>query len=414
MRYVLGIDVGGSRTTAAVSRYTGDSWAQAQPLTLDAERFVESVLHVSSDGVLAGSDARRLGMEDPPRIATGFLRRIGDDVPFVLGDVSYGAETLTAALAGWVADRAAEQEGGEATRVAVTHPPDWGGHRRALLHDALDVAGLPGALLLPTPAAAAEDHRDRAELEVGAVLVVCGVGAEQVETAALRRTPGGFELLGQSTASEALGGAQLDDLLAEHVLDRLGEPPPADAALAELRLACAEAKERLSSVTEVTVPAPFAVAGGLRLSRVEFERLIRPTVEMIVAQVSTVVAAAGKDQLAVAVPAGGGARVPLIAELLQDALDCPVAVEADPAYALCRGAAVAARPPERPRLRDDQHRPSTSLVTQSREIPRSPLAQDLEQDDELTEPPPRPPVEITPLEPPKQRFGWKRKAGQQS
>lgn len=408
MRYVLGIDVGGSRTTAAVSRHTGDSWSEAQPLVLDGERFVESVLHVSSDGVLAGHDARRLGAADPSRVATGFLRRIGDDVPFVLGDVCYGAEILTAALAGWVADRAVEREGSEPTRVAVTHPPDWGSHRRALLHDALDAAGLPGALLLPTPVAAAEDHRARAELAVGAVLAVCGVGAEQVETTALRRTPGGFELLGQSTSTEPLGGSHLDDLLADHVLDRLDEPPPADAALAELRLACAEAKERLSSVTEITVPAPFAPAGGLRLSRVEFERLIRPTVEMIVGQLSTTVSSAGKDQLAVVVPVGGGTRVPLIIELLQDALDCPVAVEADPAYALCRGAAVAARPPVRAQVRDDQHRPSTSLVTQSRELPLTPLAED----DDLEEPPQRPPVEITPLEPPKQRFGRKRKAGQ--
>ncbi|WP_116046909.1 Hsp70 family protein [Amycolatopsis palatopharyngis] len=404
MRYVLGIDVGGSRTTAAVSRYTGDTWAEAQPLTLDGDRFVESVLYLSPDGVLAGRDARRAGAHDPSRMASGFLRRIGDDVPYVLGDVYYGAETLTAALAGWVADRAAEQESGEATRVAVTHPPDWGGYRRALLHDALDAAGLPGALLLPAPVAAAEDHRARAELAAGAVLAVCRVGGEQVETTALRRTQAGFELLGQSAATDPLGGARLDDLLTEHVLDRLGEPAPDSATLAELRLACVAAKERLSSVAEVTVPAPFAPVGGILLHRTDFERLIRPTVEMIVAQLTGTVANVQAGPPAVAILTGGGARVPLVTELLQDALDCPVAVEADPAHALCRGAAVAARPPVRGRVLDEQPLPSTSLVTQSRELSLA------EEDDELGEPPPRPPVEITPLQPPRQRFGRSRKA----
>ncbi|SFA72513.1 Hsp70 protein [Amycolatopsis marina] len=406
MRYVLGIDVGGSRTTAAVSRYNGDAWDEAQPLTLDGDRFVESVLYLSPDGVLAGREARQAGSLDPSRLASGFLRRIGDDVPYVLGDVYYGAETLTAALAGWVADRAAEQEGGEPTRIAVTHPPDWGGYRRSLLHDALDAAGLPGALLLPSPVAVAEDYRARAELEAGAVLAVCRVGGEQVESTALRRTSGGFELLGQSSATDPLGGTRLDDLVSDHVLGRLGAPEPGPGELVELRLACIAAKERLSAVAEVTVPVPFAPVGGILLHRAEFERLVRPTVEMIVAQLNGIVAAVPGDRLAAVVPAGGGARVPLVTQLLQDALDCAVDVEADPGHALCRGAAVAARPPARARVLDEQPRPSTSLVTQSRELP----IPSLDDDAELGEPPPRPPVEITPLHPPRQRFGRGRRA----
>ncbi|SFP69559.1 Hsp70 protein [Amycolatopsis arida] len=402
MRYVLGVDVGATRTAAAVSRHAEGSWDEPQPASLDGGRWVESVLHVSPEGVLAGGSARRLGLAEPERVATGFLRRIGDDVPFVLGDARYRAEVLTAALAGWVADRVAEAEDGEAVQVAVTHPPGWGAHRRALLHDALHEAGLPGALLLPSPVAAAQGH----EPDVGAAIAVCRLGGEHVEATVLRRTPSGFELVAHTEAAEPAAGAHFDDLLLRHVLGRLDEPAVAEdvAALARLRAECTAAKERLSSVTDVTIPAPFAAAGGVHVSRAEFERLIRPAVAGTVALLRGVADAVPAERLAVAVLAGGSARVPLVTDLVQEALPCRVAVDADPGTALCRGAALAAQPhPVDPPHPPEPRGSSTALVASSPDLPALP-------DDDLGPPPRRPPVEITPLEPPRTRLGRPRRA----
>ncbi|NKQ53542.1 hypothetical protein HFP15_11685, partial [Amycolatopsis sp. K13G38] len=117
MRYVLGIDIGSTRSKAAVCRRAGEFWGEPQVVL----RPIESVLHVAADGtVLVGPEARRLIRHEPHRIARGFARRAGDDVPFVLGDELYLPESLTAVAVGWIVDQVAQIEGGEPGRIALT------------------------------------------------------------------------------------------------------------------------------------------------------------------------------------------------------------------------------------------------------------------------------------------------------
>src|SRR5437868_3729167 len=113
MRYVLGIDIGSTRIAAAICRRAGEFWAEPEVV-----RSTESVLHVAPDATVS------LGEEvpaEPDRLARGFLRRVGDEVPFLLGDELYTPEALTAAVAGWIADEIAQAQGGEAERIALTH-----------------------------------------------------------------------------------------------------------------------------------------------------------------------------------------------------------------------------------------------------------------------------------------------------
>lgn len=365
MRYVLGIDIGSSRVAAAVCRGDGTYWGEPEVVAM-----TDSVLHVAADAtVLVGPDIPA----EPDRVARGFLRRVGDEVPFLLGGELYTAEALTAAVAGWVVDEVMEAEGGEPERVALTHPPGWGGYRRGLLHDALHEAGLPGALLLPSPVAAAESYQLHEPLETGAMLAVCRLGGEHVDTAVLRRGPAAFELLAHGEPADPQAGAAIDDVLAGH----LGGEVDASA--------CVRAKEMLSTAPEVTVPAP---GDHVRITRPEFERLIRPLLVASLAQLRRY------EQVPMVLLAGGTARIPLVAALAAESLDCRVVVDPDPGTAVCRGAAAAARPAGKP--------PSTSTAL----VPRAPnLPQtDLEDDYDPEPAPPRPPVVLTPLEPPKRRF----------
>src|SRR5438067_9503545 len=152
MRYVLGIDIGSTRIATALCRCVGQTWTEPEVVSPTG---TESLLHVAADAaVLVG----RHPAAEPDRVARGFLRRIGDDVPFLLGDELYTPEALTAAVAGWVADQVAATEGDHAEYIAVTHPPGWGAYRRGLLYDALQAAGRPRVQLLPTSIAAAESH----------------------------------------------------------------------------------------------------------------------------------------------------------------------------------------------------------------------------------------------------------------
>ncbi|WP_435157111.1 Hsp70 family protein [Amycolatopsis sacchari] len=373
MRYVLGIDLGGTRIKAAVCRRAGEVWGEPEVVC-----SLESVLHVAPDAtVVAGPEARRRALAEPGRSARGFARRIGDDVPLLLGDELYRPEALTAVVAGWVADEVAEAEGAEADRIALTHPPGWGGHRRRLLHEALAEAGLPGALLLPTPIAAAESLFVRERVEPCSLLGVCRLGGEYVDTALLRRAAATFELV----SSDEQLAPPLDDVLTEHAVARFG------GEAAQLHDACVEAKELLSSSPEVDLPG--------RLTRTEFERLAEPYLRLALTPLRRY------EQLSAALLVGGTARIPLAGRLAEEVLNCRVVVDPDPATAACRGAALAARPPaEAPPA-------STALVPRVTGLPEL-------EPEEVYDPepsPPRPPVVVTPLEPPRRRFVPTRRSG---
>jgi molecular chaperone DnaK (HSP70) len=304
---------------------------------------------------------------------------VGDDVALVLGDQRYSGEVLAAALAGWVTDRVADAERAEPDRIVLTHPPGWGAHRRSVLHDALADAGMPSLTLVPTPVAAAQVHAARRPIDVGDVLAVCRIGGDSADGAVLRRTPEGFELLAHVDGPHGSAGALLDDLLVGWLTEQLDEPQDP----ARLRSACVLAKERLSVADEVVVPIG---RHGVRLDRASFGRLARPALVAVLDRLRRLTAS-GPGPRPVAVElVGGTARIPLLAELATQALDCPAAVDPDPGTVICRGAALLGAP-----------RPagSTELVTAGARVR------------ERTEPPPRPPIELTPLVAPRRAGPWK-------
>jgi molecular chaperone DnaK (HSP70) len=411
MPYVLGIDVGTSRTRAAVSRHTPTGWSDPVPLPLS----VPTVVHLAPNRAAAvGDEAARHADGDPTRIARGFVARIGDDVPLVLGGTPCPAQELTAVLIRWVAERVAEREGGPAERVVITHRAGWGAHRTALLHHELTRQGLTGVTLVPEPVAVAEGHLP--QLAVGALLATYGLGATTADAAVVRRTEDGFELV--SHAEEPLGGSGFDDAILECVraevgsaLDRLDPTEPAAwLALAQLRGSCAGAKELLSTEPEVIVPVGLPDGPvDTRITRADFERIVRPAVAAGVGLLPRVLRSADvrlpASPVAV-VLSGGSVRIPLVAELVAAACPAKLVMGSDTTVAL--GAAAAAR-----RLVSG---PGVSVavsdgLAHTEVIERSaialyagPVALDpAEVDAEFgADPPPRPPVDVIPLDLPVQ------------
>ncbi|WP_199441207.1 Hsp70 family protein [Umezawaea beigongshangensis] len=400
MPHVVGVDVGGASTAAALCRL-GEPSRGAELVPLDERAgAVASVVQIAADGTFFVGES---GAVDPRLAARHFLRRIGDEVPFHLGDEVCSAEELTSLMILWVVGQAATRTGETARHVVVTHPLGWGPHRKNLLLRSLREAGVGNATLLAEPLAVAENHAARERVPVGALLGVHSLGAHAFGAAVVRRTPAHtFELVTGTEGAGQLAGADFDDALVAHVLGRqAGAVDPDDpqdrADMARLRHACAAAKIALSTAAEVTIPAP---AGQVRITRSEFEELIRPAVEMSVAALLRV---AGRTPLDAVVLAGGSARVPLVADLVEAALDCRVLVEAAPETSAVKGAALAARlllegpAPEAEPV-------ETSVLARSDDASlRFPVGELRVREDELTAPPPRPPVDITPLDLPERR-----------
>jgi molecular chaperone DnaK (HSP70) len=349
--YQLGVDLGTTFTAAAVHRTS----TSAEVVALSPRSAsVPSVLYLGEDsGVLVGEAAERRAVTDPERVIREFKRRIGDPTPLMVAGTPQHAHELAGSLARWVVDRVTEREGAAPDRIAITHPAGWGPHKLALLAEGLSAAGLDEVAFLTEPEAAAVHYASAQRIEPGGTIAVYDLGGGTFDAAVLRRTEcAGFELLGRPEGIERLGGIDFDEVVFDHVrasianVDELDpEDPVTVAAVARLRRDCTEAKEALSTDTEVTIPVLLpGTRAQIRLVRGEFEAMIRPALADTVDALRRTVRSAGlePDDLAAVLLVGGSSRIPLVAQLISVELGRPVAVDTDQSTSVATGAALAA------------------------------------------------------------------------
>ena len=356
MSYVLAIDVGTSFTAAAIAKNDQDAQPVPESLPLGSRgTAVPSVVYYPEEGpVLVGEAAERRGLDDPVRVVREFKRRIGDSVPIAVGTLSLSAEAVFATMAQWVVDRAVEREGEAPSEIIITHPAAWGGHRTMAVLTALTAKGLHRVTLISEPEAAALHYASQVRVEDDSTIAVYDLGGGTFDTAILRKeSTGRFDFLGSPEGIEGLGGADFDAAVlryvAAHTGDAFSDLDPADpatlAALARLRRECVEAKEALSSDSEASIPVLLpGTQQQVRLVRSEFEAMIdesiRETVDSLESSLEQL--GLGPADLTAVLLIGGSSRIPLVAQLISEQLDRPIAVDADPKSSICLGAAVAA------------------------------------------------------------------------
>jgi cell division ATPase FtsA len=164
-----------------------------------------------------------------------------------------------------------------------------------------------------------------------------------------------FELLGEPTGVDRLGGVDFDEAVFEHLratvakglFDLAPDDPVAMSAAARLRRECTEAKEALSTDTEVTIPVLLPSGHTqARMVRGEFEAMIRPALDETVELLRATIRSAGvaESELDAVLLVGGSSRIPLVSQLLSQQLGRAVAVDSDPKSTVAQGAARAVVP----------------------------------------------------------------------
>jgi molecular chaperone DnaK len=349
--YPLGVDVGTTYTAAALWR---DGRVQTVPLGNRANA-VPSVLFLREDGaMLVGEAAARRGIADPDRVAREFKRRMGDDVPILVGGRGFTPPQLTGEILRWVIGRVAELQGGPPQHVVLTHPASWGDFRRNLLMQAASVAGLRDVGLLPEPVAAATWYAAQERVEPGSLIGIYDFGGGTFDASVVRKTQTGMELYGEAGGDDSIGGVDFDHALFRHVCLSAGvdmnlvmENSAGASALGQLFASVVEAKEALSADLDTVVPVVLPGASQqVLITRSQFEDMIRPQVVGTVGVFGQVVRRAGIDpaSLHAVLLVGGSSRIPIVRELLAAELGIRVAVDAHPKYTVSLGAAVAAAP----------------------------------------------------------------------
>ena len=184
----------------------------------------------------------------------------------------------------------------------------------------------------------------------GALVAVYDLGGGTFDATVLRTAGKGFEILGTPEGIEGLGGIDFDEAVFNHVDRSLGGPlsglDPSDphdtSAVIRLRQDCARAKEALSADTEATIPVMLPkLQTEVRLTRSEFEDMIRPSISATIEALRRALLSAGvtPDHLSTVLLVGGSSRIPLVSRMVSAELGRPTAVDAHPKHAIVLGAA---------------------------------------------------------------------------
>jgi molecular chaperone DnaK len=348
--YALGVDLGTTFSAAAIAR-----GANAEPLQLGAESAqIPSVVVLREDGeILVGDAAERRASAEPARAAREFKRRLGDPVPIVIGGATQSVESLMGHMLREIVRRATEREGVAPATVVLTHPANYSDYKRGALLEASRLAGLDPARvqLLTEPEAAAVAYSREQVIAPGEIVAVYDFGGGTFDAALVRRTVDRFELIGTPEGMERLGGIDFDQAVLAHVDQSLGglvsgadrSDPNTLPGQARLRVECRRAKEALSNDSDTTIPVSLpGVQTAVRLTRDEFETMIRPRVAETVRALERAVASAGitMDHVSRVLLVGGTSRMPVVAEMVRTGTGRPVALDAHPKLAIATGAAL--------------------------------------------------------------------------
>ncbi len=352
MSYVLAIDLGTTNVAAAVL-HEGDR----QPVIVelgDRVATMPSTVFMLPDGnLVVGEAAERRARADPDRVARGFKRRLGDPVPLLLGGTPVGPAALLAALARHVVATVEAREGAPAARVALTHPANWGDWKLEQLRQVAALCRLDQVVFVSEPVAAGVHFAHRDRVAAGDIVAIYDLGGGTFDATVLRNSGQSYDVLGEPTGIEQLGGMDFDEALLTHVLrlegvgrgDLDGSDPQLQRQLQSLRARCATAKETLTVETEAVVEVEIRDRrSDVRVTRREFETLIEPAVAVTIDALLQAVHNAGisMEALGRVLLAGGSSRIPLVAELVSRRTQRPTVLDTHPKHTVALGAALIA------------------------------------------------------------------------
>jgi molecular chaperone DnaK (HSP70) len=374
MAKIIGIDLGTTNCVVTVLGEIGE-YRRIGGVAIITDEFGREI-HASTiadvDGELVvGDDAKFLAAEGNAP-ATFWKRYMGKAMLYRLGDRELQPPDLSRELLLYLKG-IAKNALGSVDGAIITHPAYFGADAIAATREAGDGAGLnvgkTGLMMEPIAAALAYLHDDP-DLAGTVRVMVYDLGGGTFDITVLEGTGGDFTPLSFGGDPE-LGGYNFDKALAKHMLEHLRKQGyqitiDPDHAERDTRWACLmhlaeQAKIGLSEEAprglkhDINKPRVFVDDNGksvqlrLRITREEFESMIRPMIEHTIDCCRKTLQKARLEagHIDRAILVGGSTRVPLVQEMLEkefgrrfefddEMVDLCVAIGA----ALCAGVAV--------------------------------------------------------------------------
>ncbi|MGI9004308.1 MAG: Hsp70 family protein [Pseudonocardia sp.] len=346
---ILGIDLGTTYSAVAVADDSGRP--QVLPNRLGELTTPSCASFLGPNEVVVGSMAKERRSIDPDNTVSLIKRQMGVDYPLAFHGVNHTPESVSALLLRALVDDAAAELGaltGDPVRAVITVPAYFGLREREATQQAAEMAGIEVLELVAEPVAAAlhygvADTSDR-------TILVYDLGGGTFDCTVLRSASGSVTVLATDGDSH-LGGAEVDERLADALLERLAEElpddaghPADDAAMVQEAMSLAEiAKRNLSGRQSHRV----TLRHGGHILRMEVDRemiatvsrdMIERTMTIVERLVTTVGRAVHIDDV---VLVGGSSRLPAVTEALATRFG-RTPLMTDPELAVALGAAVRA------------------------------------------------------------------------
>lgn len=192
--------------------------------------------------------------------------------------------------------------------------------------------------LIPEAVAALHFAHATCDLREVTTLAVYDLGSSGLTVSVVNARTGDIR---HTERSSDISGDYLDSLIREQQIASGRIAHPADpAGLAALDAQCRAAKEQLSTSNAVALPSE---QGLVLLTRDNFESLMMLAIESSARLTRDAIIRAQYPVQAIMV-IGGGARIPLVAGVLERTIGVPVIVPEEPETVLARGAALLATP----------------------------------------------------------------------
>ena len=371
MARVVGIDLG---TTNSLVAYVEDG----RPVVIrdeSGDALVPSVVSIGDEGtIFVGREAQRRLLTAPSRSVYSVKRFMGRGIedlraeagllPFTvsgdpggvvrigMADRAFTPPEISAFVLRELRHRAEEhfrKQGEfdfEVDRAVITVPAYFNDAQRTATRDAGRLAGLEVLRIINEPTAASLayglDKRDRG------TIAVYDLGGGTFDISILKVEDGVFQVL-STNGDTHLGGDDIDRLMVETVLAEIAGPKEQDASTVEaIRRAVIQAKWDLSDVeeTEIRVEPSRWVHSGYRkrITRADFEQIIRPLIDRTLQPCRQALADAGLEPKDIdeAVLVGGSTRIPLVRRLVEELFDRKPHSDLNPDEVVALGAAVQA------------------------------------------------------------------------
>jgi molecular chaperone DnaK len=377
MSKVVGIDLG---TTNSLVAYVKDG----VPFVIrdkSGDGLVPSIVSASADGtVYVGREAQRRLLTDPRHTVYSVKRFMGkgiEDVqgeaallPFAvsgteggvvrigLGEREFTPPEISAFVLRELKRRAEEHFAGEGDidpevdRAVITVPAYFNDAQRTATRDAGRIAGLEVLRIINEPTAASLAYG--LDKRRQGTIAVYDFGGGTFDISILRVEDGVFQVL-STNGDTHLGGDDIDMLLVERVLADLQSPAPSFRLPSEPGDSDGEGRqarpEVVQAIRKAVIQAKWDLSDrdatellGVRITRAEFEQVIRPVIERTLEPCRQALADAGlqPSQVDEVVLVGGSTRIPLVRRLVGELFGRTPHTELNPDEVVALGAAVQA------------------------------------------------------------------------